>query len=511
MAAPFVSHDGEDAQGVRAEVWVQTGTGTITTIERKDDASSKNAMVVVKSSLAQVKKPIKGWIDKSDPVYAEVLAAHESGREVEYRLESQRKKAVDRTTPIAELRVNTEVAGENTMMIFAGLDGTLTKEAVTNPAEDPTPGGRNRATDPKPAATAPAPVGPVFDKDAALAALATARATGMDETVIGAAAALALMAGATAKQVTEAGFTGQRATGRGEVRRAFAAEAPPHVAANSDQRVNLGSYQVQAAFAAERFAYGLLEDAAKALFDNHNAAIAAGEIEGEPMEAPGEVRPSQALSLAKILLELADHVQVGAYGGGRPDRMANSHTRSRALIFDAVRTRHPVPFGAEPEVREAWRTAVIDECVERFRALAAASQEVAAITATQPEAAPEQTSEASTDGAPEQPAATVTPVTAARSANRPKVRVEGDEGFEAPSADVIKRFGALASAAGYEARPNSPVQVYLMAKFGVNLARKVNGEDLEKLIAWFEAKGPQAGDTFRQFVERDVAAQQQSA
>ena len=43
MAAPFIAKDGEDANGVRAEVWVQTGTGTITDIERRDDEGQKNA------------------------------------------------------------------------------------------------------------------------------------------------------------------------------------------------------------------------------------------------------------------------------------------------------------------------------------------------------------------------------------------------------------------------------------------------------------------------------------
>lgn len=528
MAAPFTTLDGADKDGVRAEVHVQKGTGVIIDIEKKDDEGATNAYIVIKSSLAQVKKPVKGWLAKSDPLYAVALAALESSREIEYRLESQRKRGVDRTIPIAELRPNMEVAAQNTIMIVAGLDGELSKEAVTDPAEDPAEGGRIPATrqnnGPRQAA-APAPTaaaGPALDKDAALTALATARATGMDEGVINAAAAFALMTGATAKQVKEAGFTAQRASNRGEVRRAFASEAAPHIAANSDGRTNLGSWQVGAAFSARRFARDLLAEAAQRSFDEYNAAVEAGEIDGEKMDAPAAINPAQVLAITKILLELADRVQVGAYGGGRPDRMANSHTRARTLVFDSIRSRNPIPFRTEEVTAEehaertaAWRATVIEESIEEFRALVETSLEIAEDLAADPEAATqadEQAPAAATQA--DGPTAPVTPIEQAASsraqqAERRRVPVEGDEDFQAPDQDVMQRFGALASAAGFESKPGSPVQVYLMAKFGVNLARKVHGPALAKQVTWFETNG--GGAKFRELVEKEVAAQPKSA
>ncbi|NAZ78123.1 hypothetical protein GTQ99_22325, partial [Kineococcus sp. T13] len=382
MAKPFVSHDGVDAQGVRAEVWVQVGTGTVTKIENKDDDVKRNVMVVIKSDNTRVSRPVTAWLAKNDPTYPAVLAAHESGREIQYRVESQRKPTVDRTTPIAELRVDMATAGANTVSIFAGIDGQLGAEAVTDPAEDPNPGGRLRAApgaSSRDASHGQVPAAPAASAEAALTALATARQAGLPVGVVDAAAALALAAGASAKQVAEAGFVGQAPTPRGERRRAFAHEAAPHVALNSDQRVNLGSYAVQAAFSAEKVAHDVLAEAAQRACEAHDAAVAAGELQEEPLGAPAPVSLAQAAGLAGVLLELADRVQVGAYGGGRPDRMANSHTRARSLVYDAVRTRHPVPFGVEVAEREAWMRAVVAEGVERFRALATISQQVAEV------------------------------------------------------------------------------------------------------------------------------------
>jgi hypothetical protein len=378
MAKPFVSYDGADERGVRAQVWVQVGTGTVTKIEHQDDETKQNVMVVLKSDHSAVKRPIKGWMSKKDPAYEAVVTAARTGQEVEYRVESQRKAGVDRTVPITDLRADTETAGANTISILAGIDGVLTQEAVTTPTEDPAAGGRIPA--PRDAA------GPVtgaggdqvdgLTAERMLSALATARRTGLSAGVADAAAALALAAGASAQQVQDAGFSPQAAGARVEPRRAHAQEAAPHIRFNSDHRVNLGSYAVQAAFSAEQVAYEILAAAEQRVFEAHNAAVASGQIKGDPMVAPVPVDLTQAASLARVLLALADRVQVGAYGGGHPDRMANSHTRARSLVFDAVRTRYPVPFGMGSAARQGWMDSVVAEGVHRFRTLTAVSQEV---------------------------------------------------------------------------------------------------------------------------------------
>jgi len=488
---PFVSRDGQDNQGVRAEVHVQVGNGTIDRIENHDNDRA-NACIYIKSDIGSLKHAIKGWVSKKDPIYPMILAAKDEGRTVSYRIEAQRKKGVDRTTPIADLRPNLDVARENTMTLFVGIDANLSAEAVTDPAEDPAPGGRvsaigqNRASKAE-ATSAAAAAGPVFNVEQALTALATARQAGLGDDVVAAATALALMAGATAKQVREAGLTEQGRAAVREARRAHAAEAPPHVQVNTDGRTNLGSYQVMGAFSAEQVARDILSVA----------------FEGK------EMQKGQDLAVAKMLLDLADRVQVSAYGGGRPDRMANSHTRARSLVFDLVTGPHPMPFGAEPEVRTTWMTAVVDECVERFQALAAIAAD---ITFTGEVAQAAEPTEAQTEPAPEQATASRPERTEAKPAAqpRPKAPVEGDEGFIAPTAEVIKRFGALAEAAGFEATPQSPVIGYLHTKFGVSLARKVHGESLDALVGWFERQGDKAAGKFREQVLRTVG-QEESA
>ncbi|WP_432523741.1 hypothetical protein [Kineococcus sp. SYSU DK006] len=512
MAKPFVSHDGVDAQGVRAEVWVQVGTGTVTKIENKDDDVKRNVMVVIKSDNSRVSRPVTAWLAKSDPTYPAVLAAHESGREIQYRVESQRKPTVDRTTPIAELRVDMATAGANTVSIFAGIDGQLSSEAVTDPAEDPNPGGRLRA-----AAGAPPRDGshgqvpataPAASAEAALTALATARQAGLPVGVVDAAAALALAAGASAKQVAEAGFVGQSGTPRGERRRAFAHEAAPHVALNSDQRVNLGSYAVQAAFSAEKVAYDILAEVEQRAVEAHDAAVEAGELQEDLRRVPAAVSLAQAAGLAGVLLELADRVQVGAYGGGRPDRMANSHTRARSLVYDAVRTRHPVPFGVEVAEREAWMQAVVAEGVERFRTLAAISQQVAEVPLAVHEGGDHDggNHDGDHDGGGDgggDGGAQALPRTGPQG---PAADAHGARGPVAPTQQAMQRFRDLAVAAGFPATPDSPALLFLRAKFGVGAVRQVDGEVLESLLTWFEGQR-QPGEAFRSYVQSTLAAQ----
>ena len=147
-----------------------------------------------------------------------------------------------------------------------------------------------------------------------------------------------------------------------------------------------------------------------------------------------------------------DRVQVGAYGGGRPDRMANSHTRARSLVFDAVTGAHPMPFGAEVEVREAWITTVVEECIERFQALVAIAEDV---TFAGEVAAPAAQAEK-----PQEAQAKPVERIAAQPAAQPKphVPVEGEEGFIAPAKEVIaeieKMGGKAVACNGDVAKPD---------------------------------------------------------
>lgn len=137
MGKPFVGKDGRGA-----EVYVQTGTGRIVDIAPGNSGKSFKVSFRVDG----LKYLINGWVGVDDPVLELARAAQDQGREVNFRVESQRKKDIDPTVPISELRVTAEEAKENTVSILASIDGTLSLEAVTIPENDPAPGGRVRAT-----------------------------------------------------------------------------------------------------------------------------------------------------------------------------------------------------------------------------------------------------------------------------------------------------------------------------------------------------------------------------
>jgi hypothetical protein len=211
----FVSQDGPDAQGVRAEVHVQKGTGTIISI--KPGTANVTAQVAVKNENPKVKFPIMGWVPINDPIYPLIQEAFDSQTPIEYRFESQRKPNEPRDTPIAELRATVDAAREHTTPIFAGINGQLSSEAVTNPAEDPAPGGRIRAVD------TPAPV--------------------------------VQQQPAQQNQQQQ-----QQQYSQGNQGNGYVAEEPPFKEYNSDGSVNYGSYAIQAAVGAESLVRRLLAD-----------------------------------------------------------------------------------------------------------------------------------------------------------------------------------------------------------------------------------------------------------
>lgn len=201
--AQFISHDGQDANGVRAEVSVETGTGKITQLT--PSPSGTNVSLVIRTP--GLTHPQPAWVKADDPVFPEVQKAYDTQSDIQYRIESQRKPKIDRATPLAELRSSMEIAKINTNKILANINGQATKEAVTNPDEDPAPGGR-------------IPAGPVAAKEAP----------------------------APTQQSTSRGNSSSHANSNTE-------EAPPFAEYNFDHEhsYNYGSYSAQAVFGAELF------------------------------------------------------------------------------------------------------------------------------------------------------------------------------------------------------------------------------------------------------------------
>lgn len=290
--AQFISHDGLDTNGVRAEVSVETGVGKIERLT--PSPSGTNVSLVIRTP--GLKHPQPAWVKADDPVYPEVQKAYDEQADFQYRIESQRKPKIDRTTPIAVLRETMEIAKENTNKILASINGHPTKEAVTNPDEDPAPGGR-------------------------------------------------IPAGAVVKQEAPAPEQQNNASRGNFVNRSNqkAEEAPPYAEYNNDGTYNYGNYAAQGVFGAEIFV---------------RKTLATQKLPTDRDTVHGYVI---------AILNIVDKLQ--AYLTKKPtNRMAGSHTRVRALVYETIEFFHPFPADpADPADRVAWVSSVGRLAQERIQ------------------------------------------------------------------------------------------------------------------------------------------------
>jgi hypothetical protein len=347
----FISHDGVDANGVRAEVYVQDGDGVV-----KEIKESANGTADIHFTVDNLKFPVHGWIGQDNPLYEVVKKAKESGDKVSFRIESQRKSKVDRTLKMEDLRKDMNSARENTIAILASVNNIASDEAVTNPDEDPNQTyGRIKATGGEPKKSASGVAG-VIVAGTALEVLKTASA---DQTVsndiIANLAASALLAGAEVSEV-QAAISGpdRRDDSQPELRKNFSVEAPSWKAFNSDGRQNLGASNVQAGVGAEQFTR--LQLARVAGYDD----VATPEF-------------NDVVSyFARLTLAIADKVQAAAYGKGfRADRSVASHARVRGIVYDTISEYYSLPVGdnlsLDKDAVDLWVTNVGRLSFNRFK------------------------------------------------------------------------------------------------------------------------------------------------
>lgn len=162
-ARPFISYDGPDENGVRAEVKVTKGFGNVSTIE----PSAAGKAFKVSFSVENTKYETSGWAPLDSAVLKKVQEAKERGEPIHFRVETRRKPNIDRTTPIAELsdlsRAKDSIVKSLAAVKFdEDAEWTISQQAVTHMAEDPPTGGNGiyKATAPdlnKPGNSAPAP------------------------------------------------------------------------------------------------------------------------------------------------------------------------------------------------------------------------------------------------------------------------------------------------------------------------------------------------------------------
>jgi hypothetical protein len=360
----FLSKDGADKDGFRAEVSVQTGDGVIIAVTPKgkqnEDGSYRNMEVEFKPNNPLLKRKMYANMDTSSKeLYDYVQKCFAEKKDVTYRIESQRKRNVDRHIAFEDL-IHTEQA----IRILAKVDNVISTEAVTNPAEDPETESptRRSALDPENAAFSEINGGGVAankennivaDPEVILSALSVARKAGLSTTVVDTIIGQALASGVDFEKVMSAGYEGEETSRvhEGISGRTVASEEKPWMALNSDGRINAGSYMVSQAATAEQFALDhlleLYSDGKKTSVDVSDKMI------------------SQAASLGLQLLEIADAVQVKATGG-RIDRQKYYYTRAITLVVDSVGKRYFAPVGQNEQAVNEWKNKVIAEAAERL-------------------------------------------------------------------------------------------------------------------------------------------------
>ena len=331
----FLSLDGIDKNGIRAEVTVQTGTGRIIEIvgrgKQNEDGSFRNVEIVFDPDNPLLKRKVYGLLDTTAAdLWAYIQQAKEDGRTVSYRIESQRRNGVDRSSPISELNPTEQIR-----RILAGIDGIFSHEAKTNPAEDPS--NENPSALTQNLTPSASPTGNAVSPEALVTALRDAVSAGLPQGVVDAIAAQALANGAPASTIQV------------------------HLQQPSAEGVDLNSYEMARAAQAEQFALDHLIEIYTPAKSKDSVAVSDEML-------------SQAASVAITLLGLADTVQAKYASLPGPRRSTRSYKRALALVIDAVDKRYPVPVGGNEQAQHEWSESVTAEALERLYGLTQIAQ-----------------------------------------------------------------------------------------------------------------------------------------
>ncbi len=136
---PFITHDGPDETGHRAEVKVVTGYGKIFATEASGAGKSIKVSFIVENTRF---KPA-GWAPVDSNIMEIVNAAHAAGEPIHFRIETRRQNTVDRKIPINDISSTADLAKDNVHKSLSAVkrtddaEWTISSFAVTNMAEDP--------------------------------------------------------------------------------------------------------------------------------------------------------------------------------------------------------------------------------------------------------------------------------------------------------------------------------------------------------------------------------------
>lgn len=296
---PFISKDGIDSNGVRAEVKVVMGYGNIFEVEASDRGKASNVTFKVDNT----KYKSNGWAPTDGNVIKKVVEAQELGVPIYFRIETHRKKDADRTIPIGKLS-DLGNAKDNIFKSLAAVkiegesEWTISQHALTRFDEDPAGDGNVSAINQTP-----------------------------EQLGLGRAPAQA-----ASKAPTHRGI-----------------EAPPYATYNNDGSLNVGSMAVAVPL-------------------NLYSFVVEYERSHEEL---GTLTDKQRIILSRVLLGAANELQLSIYDDklDKPDLSAGSHTRARALLFEAIRTFYPLTSDivSNKENLKAWRNDLVEKSLGMWR------------------------------------------------------------------------------------------------------------------------------------------------
>lgn len=276
---PFITYDGIDENGVRAEVKVVKGYTTIKELE-KDTEGSGSANVIFDNPVNPDYR-VNGWARRSEDnkeFMEKIRKAYNDNLPIHFRLEYRRKDTVDRSLPMSEITPPGDItaAKNNIFKSVAAvmLDGddewTISTVAVTRIEEDPAPGGLNRAYD-----------------------------HSLEE----------LKGKKKEPQNTNS-----------EIEYSRSLEAPPYMVFNKDGNINPGSYAVAGPISFLNFIETYCRE--------------------HEIEAEDEQIKDLAVSMTRVANKMQKAVYRGALAN--PDLSLTSHTRARSILYDVVKTYYPI-------------------------------------------------------------------------------------------------------------------------------------------------------------------------
>jgi hypothetical protein len=298
-AKPFISHDGIDEAGVRAEVRVVTGLGEIDSI----NPSGNGKAASVKFKVSNTKYTPSGYAPVDSNVMKKIEEAQAGGEPIHFRIETRRKDHIPRTTPIDEVAPPRDMnaARDNIFKSLVAVklqdetEWTISPHARTRIDEDPRTGGAHSAYD-----------------------------HSLDE----------LKGGSS-----QPGMTLQAAPKNGF-------EPAPFITLLPSGEVNPGSMAVSVPLNLYSFIVEYERD--------HSDAL--------DLEDKQRVLVARVLLSAANALQLGIYAETSK-PMERPDLSAGSHTRARALLFEGVRTFFPLTneIVDDKEKLKEWKDALVEK------------------------------------------------------------------------------------------------------------------------------------------------------